>query len=193
MNMRVYPTDKTSPFWPPNPANPFLTEKLYTFVHDIEFPPTARVSIYPRNAGLSKETLSIKIDVRWIQLKQWLASKICTEGLVGETGFKAQQQWWKLDGGTFRLMDLPNEKRLETFKFAFGPRLYPVRTVPEDQSNDAVARGNAAVHSGFGCYNFDDWEGRCQDIPFRFWSKHTTVDYSVQRGQRSVVRVRIGI
>jgi hypothetical protein len=40
MNMRVYPTDGTSPFWPPNPANSFLTEKLYTFVSDVEFPPT---------------------------------------------------------------------------------------------------------------------------------------------------------
>jgi hypothetical protein len=29
MNMRVYPTDGTTPFWPPNTANPFLTEKLY--------------------------------------------------------------------------------------------------------------------------------------------------------------------
>jgi hypothetical protein len=86
-------------------------------------------------------------------------------------------------------MDIFTEKRLGIFKFAFGPRLYPVSTVPGDQNNDPVAHGNAAVHWGFGCYNFNDCKGRCHDISLVFQSKHTTADYSVPRPNLALLQV----
>jgi hypothetical protein len=138
---------------------------------------------------LTKDTLCINIGARWMQLKQWLASQIRKEGLVCEAGFKAQRMWWQLNGRTFKLMELLSKMRLNIFQFAFGARLYPVSTVTRDQRDDPVALGNAAVHWGFGCYNYYDWRGY-HNIPEELYltPSQITADYSIPQPNLAVLR-----
>ena len=151
MNIRVAPTTNSPPLWPPNPAQPGVDMKMYTFFDDFnEFPLTTWVTLVPRMNGLRTESLFAKIGSTWVPVTQLLLSmQSSPDLLVGEKGYRAQRKWWRLNGKTFRLMAIPKELRLEIFKYAMGPHVYP-RTILTSSMDDPEQFENARVTWGHG-------------------------------------------
>jgi hypothetical protein len=72
MNFRVFPITNAPPFWPQGSVESGISigMKMYTFLDDYnEFPATTFVTVIPISAGLSTDTLYIKIGLDWVLLK----------------------------------------------------------------------------------------------------------------------------
>ena len=182
LHIRVYPTTEAPPFWPINPNYPVYDAKLYTFVDDYaEFPPSAIVTVYSLTGTLTSDSLWIKIGKYWMLLKKWLEQRPRRPAsyMVGEKGYKAQRKWWKLNGKTFRFLDLPAELREMIYERAIGPRLYPLSMAYTYETDPPTSSEELSVHWGAGYYNAND--PRRYDHPgwLYYYGHSATADASV--------------
>jgi hypothetical protein len=181
MNFRVFPITNAPPFWPQGSVESGISigMKMYTFLDDYnEFPATTFVTVIPISAGLSTDTLYIKIGLDWVLLKNWLLSKrSSSEYLIGKKGLKAQRKWWRNNGQKFPIMKLPTECRLIILKHALGPRLYPLSTAALPRyliDYITQTQQDAKVHWGFG-FNFaGNRHGGMAQLELRGYREDTT-------------------
>ncbi|KAF1950963.1 hypothetical protein CC80DRAFT_576368 [Byssothecium circinans] len=155
-NFRVYPTDDSTPIWPPAPDGSSPQMKMYTFIEEKdEFPATCWVTLMPRSLGSGPGNIHVKVGGTFIPIKDWLLFLIdFSEDLVGKRGAHVQRKWWRLNAQHFRLMDLPFELRAQIYVQALGPVIYPHRVsidISDQVTGDKVTWGYGspkAVRSG---------------------------------------------
>jgi hypothetical protein len=126
--LRVMPSNAGPPIWPPEASRKQHPIKLYTFQLGIEeFPVTVAIKIVPREHPLTAEKLRVKVGVQWVDFNTWIHT-LAPVFKDSDEAYEAQRYWWKVNGKSFRLMDLPTELRLVIFEFALAPgrKIYPM-------------------------------------------------------------------
>lgn len=97
---------------------------------------------------ISAGTIEARVSGTWIEFLAWLRSlPVHPMGTpsdnVGDNGFARQGKWWRRNGRSFPIMDLPLELGQKLLLDILGPDIYPgpwkyLQMVSESLSKDSI-------------------------------------------------------
>lgn len=111
-SIRVWNTTISPPIWPPILYG--CKSKFYTFKEWYEeFPITVPVFVVSKPGLLTIDMLLVHFKGELRSLKSWLKDLPARKFLLSPPDhIPSQQKWWKKNGKTFKLFELPKELRI---------------------------------------------------------------------------------
>ncbi|KAF2026548.1 hypothetical protein EK21DRAFT_115697 [Setomelanomma holmii] len=160
VNLRVTPSTKRAPIWPPN-ARDDNKVKLYTFFQDEhEFPATASIAINPRQGPLTADKIVVWEAGKWSPLKEWLVKFVSSDPAILSKRSATSINYFfnECSGGTFNLMCLPLELHFKIYEHVIAPseEVFPIFISVADSKIGAAHRFNVLGHIPL-CFTILGW------------------------------------